>query len=269
MSFVAKDFIFRDIPSEFFNIHIGDSGSSGSGGGEASTDGSSNVTILSQKIYRNPTVLYFGAEQATVLSFPLSMYIEGEGLDAQSYSEVSSWLFGQQSYSKLRLCQNDLIDTYFDCFLVDPKVEKVGNLIRGITCTVVCSAPWGFKSPKTSLYSWADTQTITDTINYYNSSQNSYYTYPSNLVITANSFGGSISITNVSDNSRQFLLTVSGNEVVTINCQTQTISSTVETYPIQNFNMKFLRFKKGLNILNISGAVLSISITSEIASKVA
>jgi phage-related protein len=268
MSFIAKDFIFAGIPSEMFNIHLGDIGSSGGGGGELSVDSSNNVTALTQKIYRNPVPLYFGVEQIPVLSLNLSMYVEGEGLDSQSYSQVSSWLFGANTYQTLRLCQNDLMDTFFLCLLINPKITKVGNYIRGIECTALCNAPWGWKNPKTSLYSWADIQTITDTINYHNSSANNYYTYPSSLILTANSFGGSISIINTSDNNRQFLLTVSGGEVVTMNCQTQTISSTIETYPIQNFNMKFLRFKKGLNVLTVSGNVLSISITSEIASKV-
>jgi hypothetical protein len=268
MSFIARDFIFNNIPSEFFNIHLGDIGSSGGTGGEISMDSSNNVSPLTQKIYRNPAPLYFGAEQIPVLSLNLSMYIDGEGLDAQDYSRVSAWLFGANNYQTLRLCQNDLIDTYFSCLLINPKITKIGNYIRGIECTAQCSAPWGFKTPKTYLYSWADTQTITDTINLFNESQNNYYTFPSSLVITANSFGGLVSIINTSDNNRQFLLTVSGGEVVTINCQTQTISSTIETYPIQNFNMKFLRFKKALNILDISGAVLSVSITSEVAAKV-
>lgn len=268
MSFIAKDFIFSGLPSEFFNVHLGSLGNSSSGGGESSTDGSNNVSVLTQKIYRRPVPLTFGSEQTPVTSFPLEMYVEGEGLDSQDYSRVSAWLFGQNQYEILRICQNDLIDTYWNAFLTDPKVTKVGNLIRGIECTVLADSPWAWKAPKTYLYSWANIQTITDTINYYNFSQNNHYTYPSNLVITANSFGGSVSIINTSDNNRQFLLTVSGGEVVTINCQTQTISSTIETFPIQNFNMKFLRFKKGLNVLTISGNVLSISITSEIAAKV-
>lgn len=268
MGFIARTFIFNDIPSEFFGLELGYTGNSTEGGGEASYDASSNVSLLTQKIYRNPKPLFFGVEQLPTLQFPLTMYSTNDGIDAQSYGEISSWLFGKQSYSVLRLCQNDMIDVFANAILIDPKIEKIGNLIRSITCTVVADAPWFWKTPKTSLYSWADTQAISDTINYYNSSQNNYYTYPSDLTITANSFGGSVTLTNVSDNNRQFILTLLANEVVQINCQTQTIDSSLVTYPVQGFNMKFLRFKKGMNVLTVSGNVLSISITSEIAAKV-
>jgi len=51
-----------------------------------------------------------------------------------------------------------MIDVFANAILIDPKIEKIGNLIRSITCTVVADAPWFWKTPKTSLYSWADTQ---------------------------------------------------------------------------------------------------------------
>src|ERR1035437_11076971 len=110
MSFIAKDFIFNGTPSEFFNLHLGDVGSSGGGGGEASTDAGSNVSPLTEKLFRRPRLFLYGTEQVAPLSIPLSMYVEREGLDAQSYSEVSAWLFGQNNYGVLRLCQKDMIE---------------------------------------------------------------------------------------------------------------------------------------------------------------
>jgi len=73
MGFVAKTFIFNNIPSEFFGLELGYTGDSDEGGGEATYDTSSNSSLLTQKIYRNPRPLFFGVEQIPVLQFPLIM----------------------------------------------------------------------------------------------------------------------------------------------------------------------------------------------------
>ena len=263
MAFNALTFIWNGIPSEFYNIYLGypDSGSSGSG--ESTTDGSSNSTLLTQKIYRRTLQLLYGVEQATVLSFPLSMYIPNPGLDEQEFGKVSTWLFGQMQYGILRICQNDLQDVFFRCFLIGQKVIRLGNFITGIECTVTCDSPFAWKAPVTNNYSWTNAYNISEIINFYNDTENNYYTYPTKLIITANSFGGDIIITNATDNNRQFILTTSPNEIVTMDCYNQLISSNVTSLPLANFNNLWLRLLKGLNVLTISGNPLSVSMTTE------
>jgi hypothetical protein len=267
MSFSAHTFIYNGVPSEFHRVFLGDIGNSTAGGGEATSDASNNSTVLSEKIFRRPTLFNYGVEMVAPLQFPLSMYVEGEGLDEREYSQVASWLFGNQNYKKLRICQNDLQEVFWNAVFIDGKKITAGNYVRGITATVSCDSPWGFLNPKTTLYSWDNVPSISDTINYINTSDNNYYTFPK-LVITANSFAGDVTITNVTDNNRQFILSMEANEVVEMDCSLQTIISTVSIYPIQNFNLKFLRFLPGLNQLTISGNILSLSVTSEIAVKV-
>jgi len=262
MAFYANSFIFDDIPSEFFNLYLGEL----NGSGESTTSGSNDVSLLTKKLFRRPMPLFFGAEQTPVLQFPLSAYVPGEA-DAPDYSAVAAWLWGQQNYKVLRICQADMQQVYFNCFLTSPEIVRVGNILRAFTTTVVCDAPWGWKTP--SVYT--DTYTgysALETIAYYNESANSFYTYPTELVITANAFGGSISIINQTDSNRQFLLTLSANEVVTMNCDLQIISSSTESYPLSRFNKKWLRFVHGLNTLTVSGNISAISITSPIAVKV-
>ena len=264
MAFSARTFIFDSIPSEVFNVYLGTINDSG----ETTTDASNGISILTQKIYRRPSPLMYGVEQNTVLNVSLSMYMPDGGLDEQSFANVSSWLFGAQEYKILRLCQNDMLDVYLRCFLTDPKVTRIGNFVRGMTCTAVADSPWFWKTPKSYHYSWGDTQTISDTINFFNESENNYYTYPSSLILTANSAGGTISIINTADNDREFLLSISSGEIVTMDCYNQIISSSVANLPLENFNLNFLRFKKGLNVLNIMGGILSMDLTVERAVKI-
>ena len=268
MSFYARTFIFNGIPSEFFNLYLGDLlDGTGSSTGIVSTDGSSNISLLTQKIYRRAAPLLYGVEQTPVLQFPFSVYCPDD-LQAPDYSDVASWLFGQQQYLKLRICQPDMADVYFNCFLADPQIVRVGNIIRGATFTVICDAPWGYRIPKTYNFSWADGVSVNDTKVLLNQSDNNFYTFPTNLVITANSIGGVINITNTSDENRVLSVTTTGGEIITMNCYDQTIESSLVSTPLDNFNLNWLRLKKGKNVLNITGNILSMTMTHEIAAKI-
>jgi hypothetical protein len=269
MAFYATRFIFNNKPSEFYNLYLGEFG----GSGEATTAASSDVSLLTLKLFRRPVPLFWGAEQTPVLQFPLSIYSPDE-ISAPAFSEISTWLFGQQNYKTLRICQNDMIDTYFNCFLTAPQIMRMGNLIQGFGATVVCDAPWGWKTSKSYTYSYNPySYSIVDRFNFFNESANAFYTYPSQLVITANVYGGSVVIENVTDdtgtgNYRPFALTLSPNEVVTLDCDHQLISSTLVTYPLYNFNLNWLRFLPGINDIYITGNVQQIQITSPIAVKI-
>ena len=70
MAFFGRTFIFNDVPSETYGLYLGQSGSSGEDTNAAGTD----VSLLTQKIYRRPVPLFYGAEQTPVLQFPMSMY---------------------------------------------------------------------------------------------------------------------------------------------------------------------------------------------------
>jgi len=183
-------------------------------------------------------------------------------LSAPDYSKIAGWLFGQQNYKVLRICQEDMQDIYFNAFFTAPEIMRVGNIIRAFTTSVVCDSVWGYREPKS--YSWSGYTGVTmnDTFEIFNESANAAYTYPTSLIITANSFGGYVTITNVTDNSRQFVFQLLPNEVLTINNDLQTISSTLNDYPLENFNKHWLRLLKGNNVFTITGSVISFSITT-------
>ena len=265
MGFYARSFIFDGIPSEQFNLYLGTINDSG----ESSTASGSDVQLLIQKLYRKPIPLFFGAEQTPCLQFPLSMYSPDE-ITAGSFSEISTWLFGQMNYKKLRICQCDMSDIYFNCFLTAPQIFRAGNIIKGLSCTVVCDSPWGYREPVTLTYSYdPDVENHTDSISINNESANNFYTYPTNLTIMANIFGGSISITNAQDADRVFLLTLEPNEVVNINCDLQTISSNLVQYPLGGLTDKnFLRLIQGTNDLTMIGNIKLLSLTYPVATKI-
>lgn len=256
MPFSAKTFIFDDIPSEFYNLYIGEI----NGGGESSMKGS-DVELITEKIYRRPKPYLLGVEQKPVLEFEISTYVPGF-LTAETYSTIAGWLFGQQRYKVLRLCQNDMQDVYFNAFFTSPEIIRVGNLIRGFKATIVCDAPWGYKNPKTYTYNNYVGYSMSDTVEFFNESANSAYTYPSDVTIVGNIFGGSVTITNVTDNNRQFIYNIARKETVSFDNDLQIVTSDKYTYPLVYFNKRWLRFVRGYNLLTFSGNITSVSITT-------
>ena len=266
MAFYGHTFIFDEIPSEFYNLYLGEF----NGSGDATTAASSDVSLLTQKLFRRPVPLLWGTEQTPVLQFPLSVYSTAE-ITAESFSEISGWLFGQQTCKKLRICQHDMTDIYYNAFLTAPQIIREGNIIYGFTCTVICDAPWGWHEPRYHEYAYNPYEySIADNIYFLNASENAFYTYPTSLIITANLFGGQVSIVNVTDASRTLLIApLLPNEVITINNDLQLMSSTLVTYPLYKLsNLIFLRLVRGTNNLVVTGNIAKFSIEYTLAAKI-
>jgi phage-related protein len=261
--FYGKTFIFDEMPSEFYNLCLGSMDDTGVYSGASGSE----VLPLTQKLFRRPVPLFWGTEQTPVLQFPISVYSTAE-ITMEDYSQISAWLFGQQTYKKLRICQCDMTDVYFNCFLTAPTVYKVGNIIRGFTATVMCDAPWGWKEDKVYTYTYTPTA-INDTVYVLNQTANVFYTYPTSLALVASSTGGALYITNVTDNNRSTqIVSLAANEIMTLNCDLQTITSNVQLYPLSSFNKNWLRLVRGWNTLAFEGNIASLSITFPVAVKV-
>lgn len=262
MAFFGSYFIYDGIPSETYGLKIMDIDSQ-----EVSkTMGSSSMEILEQKIFRRAQPYFYGATPAPKLEFDFSAYSEDE-MDAGMFELVQKWLFSSRTYKRLQIDQADIRDIYFDCILTDPSINRVGNLIQGFSCKVQCNSPFAWMFPSTTNYTY--TSSIVDSsVVYYNGSDDTGgYLYPT-LVITMNNVGGDISITNSSDASRVFSFTgLSGNEIITINCSNQTISSSLGLKRLSNFNKHFLRLLPAVNNLRIQGNVANIAMTTQYVAK--
>jgi len=262
MAFFGRSFIYGGIVSDYYGLSIGDINSSDIN----ETMGSSGMEISDQKIYRRATPYFYGATPSPVLKFDMSAFSKEE-IDADFFRLIQKVFFSSKKYKKLQIVQEDMAEVYFDCILNDPKIIRVGNLLRGISFTVQCSSPFAWKFPKTTTYSYTQ-PTINETIVFNNSSDdNGSYLYPKN-VITMNSFGGNISITNLSDNNRVFSFTgLSSGEIITIDNSLQIISSSTGLKRLGNFNKKFLRMIPGVNTLRIQGAIASLATTCQFVSR--
>lgn len=262
MSFYGRSFIFGGVVSDYYGLSVGELDSSGIN----ESMGSSSMEIKNQKIYRRSSPYFYGASPSPVLSFPMSAFSQDE-ITADFFALIQKVFFSSRTYKKLQILQDDVAEIYFDCILNDPKIIRVGNLLRGISFTVDCSSPFAFCFPKTTTYTYT-TPVVDNTVVFNNSSDDiGAYLYPSNI-ITMNSFGGDIVITNLSDSNRVFQFTgLSANEVITIDNSLQTLTSSTGLKRLSTFNNHYLRLIPGVNNLKIQGSVASVTITCQFISR--
>jgi phage-related protein len=231
-----------------------------------SSMGSSSMEIMEQKIYRRATPYFFGATPSPKLAFDFSAYSDGE-LDADTFEIIQKWLFSSRSYKKFQIDQPDIQSIYFNAILNAPKIERVGNIIQGFSCSVECDSPFAYHFPKTTTYPYT-ASVVDNTVVYNNRSDDvGAYLYPK-LVITMNNIGGTATITNASDSNRVFSFTgLSPSEVLTVDCSLEIISSSTGLKRLGNFNKHFLRLVPYVNSLRIQGNIASIAMTTQFIAK--
>jgi phage-related protein len=265
MAFYGRSFIYDGVPSETYGLYISDIDANAIN----TSMGSSSLDIYEQKVYRRATPYFFGATPSPKLSFSFSAFSENE-IDASTFQLIQRWLFSSRSYKIFQIDQPDVQDIYFNALLNEPEITRVGNLIQGLSCTVVCDSPYGYNFPKTTTYTYT-ASSVDETETYYNESDDTgVYLYPTSLVITLNNIGGDFTITNLSDSSREVTFTgLSADEVLTISPSLQTVTSSTGLIRLGNSNKKFLRLTSGENQLRVQGSVASIVMINQwIAKKI-
>jgi len=265
MAFYGRSFIFNNEPSELYGLYIMNL----DGNAINNSMGSSSMDIKEEKIFRKATPYFLGATPSPKLEFQFSAFSYDE-IDAMRFEAIQKFLFSSRSYKPFSIDQPDIQDIYFNAILNDPKIERVGDLIMGFSCTVECDSPFAYKYPKTTTYTYT-APVIDSTEVYYNMSDDTGdYLYPTSLVITMNNIAGDVSITNLDDSNRVSSFTgLSASEVLTISPLYQTISSSTGLKRLSNSNKKFLRLVPNINRLRIQGNVASIAMTNQwIAKKI-
>lgn len=263
MSFYGTSFIFDGVPSEKYNLYIAKLG----GSFDSSSSGGAGLTLIKNKPIRQPNHQVIGYKFEAVLEFELSLYCDDEqGLDRNLVSQIRSWLFESPGYKKLEIMQNDLYDTYFNCILKNDRVQNVGGLVRGFTCTVECDAPWAWGPPTLLRQSNITKGKI---LHYYNESHSPTYTYPQITIKMPATDVSDLTIINVTDNNREFKLTkLKGGDLLHIDNQTQYMYRESGLPLLKDFNYAWLRLLPGNNKLLFQSTLSEFKMAHENARKV-
>lgn len=263
MAFYGLEFVYNGVSSVNFNLYITTINSQGI----SESNLGSAVELITKKILRNPVEFLYGVEQTPVLEFDLE-FTSPSPLSAADRSIISAWLFGQQSRGKLQIVQEDLQNIYFTCILDSSKTTYVGNVCYGFKAHVVCDSPFAWENPKVVGESSLGNVVTDKVISLLNTSADSYYTFPV-VTFTTNSIGTYFTITNVTDNNREFSFTnILANETITADCGSKVITTNSGLLRVANFSLEWLRLIRGVNSLHIQGGISAYSITYRVASKV-
>jgi phage-related protein len=269
MAFWGRNFIFDDIPSEEYSLII-----SSDDGEEGSSPATSGVELVTEEIFRRTKPYLYGVRQTPVLEIPVRFTTTEYELTQEDSSLAQQWLFGQQNYKILRILQEDMEDYYFNCFLTEPEVLRVGNIIRGFTATIVCDSPFAWGNTETYNYTFeAFPQDYMITL--LNNSQDRFYTFPT-VTFTLDGAGDHpsdvvFSITNVDDNNRTMAFTnLSTDETLTINCDLEIVTSSYGFKRISSMvsPIRFFRLINGVNHIKVSGRITALTFTTTPAKRI-
>jgi phage-related protein len=262
MSFYAKSFIFDGVPSEYYDMRV----FSFEGGGLINSPAGSDIEIFSKSVYRRPKTYLYGSSQRPVLTFPL-VFGSFTQVDGETRSAIEKWLFGHSVYKILSIEQCDMDGFYYNCLLTSPKSIFIGNLNYAYSCEVSCDSPWMWEYPKTLTKTYSGSVVTDETFTFFNNSANNDYLYPS-CTFALNGIGTSFTLINESDNNRAFTFTdLLAGETMTIDNDRKILSSSTGLYRLAKFNLNWLRLLPGANVLHLTGAISSFTMTTQLAKK--
>jgi hypothetical protein len=262
MGFSGREIIFNGIPSSFYNLYL-----STPDGAESETQAGSNLEpIITENLHR-PVPYLLGVRYTPVLEFDLSLFTPNE-LDAKFTQLALRWLTGNPTYQKLQIVQEDLSDIYFNCLITNPRIHRVGNLIRGLRFHVVCDSQWAWSFDQYKLYNYSVAPNST-TFSIYNQTDHNGYLFPK-ITFKMKSGGGSFNLRNNSDDPNRLITvsTLSAYETITIDNDLRMITSSLNLLRVGNFNKKWIRLVPGANNFVVTGNISSLRFDYKLPRKI-
>ena len=251
MALFGHKFTFDGIPSEQFDLMLYDVG--GSGGDDA--EFASTVDIVEDVVSSKWRPLFYGVRRGKKLSFTIVMGVnmrrvdEGKFLDRYEMSEVATWLTGHDEYKDLEIEQPDLRFLRYRCMISALTPISFGNIPWALQATVTCDSPFAYMEKTEQSYPVNGTaRIIFDNLSAYSGM------YMPEIEFDISS-GDGFSIENETDNGRT--LTFAGLpgavQKVYVDNERCIITNDQDLNIYDMTNMKWLRFKRGQNILNVVG----------------
>lgn len=200
--------------------------------------------------------LFYGLEQSDPLEFTLVFGANMESIDANEAMDrpeierIAAWLTGHERWKWLSIVQDDMEGFRYKCVISNLKLITQGQMPWAFSCTVTCDSPYAYTYPIEKSFSVNGTKTV---VLHNRSSHNGFYKPKCEITINDS---GDFSVTNESDGKRTMAfsaLPTGGAVVISVDNQNQIITNdrSLNFYPY--FNMKFLRLRRGDNVLTLKG----------------
>lgn len=252
MATKSLSFIYDNISSEDFGLFIGEINGNSLKEDMAST----NTELIFDSINgRSENFVYGVVQSEKCLSFEIKLF-SYTPISKGDISYVDNWLFANVMPKRLIFCQEDMATYSYDCIFTNNKTLYSGNECYGFSCTAVCSSAYAYELERSAEYDVKSGSVTKARFN--NISGGIHYLYP-RIEFVCNRDGGVVKIVNKSDNRTFEITGLSNGEKISIDEWFQITSST-DLRRIGNCNKQWLRFKKGINLLEISGDTSKVKV---------
>lgn len=235
MAFQAEYIMYDGISSERFGLHLYNNN------GGLDTASGSSFSILRGALQGGLSYTYLGREDRSPIEFRLQM-VSKEPLDSAMQGAIHRWLIGKNGYRDLQILQSDMVTYRIGCIFTEIEFLQNGNETVGVTVVGEGDSCY-FRGNDTVIEKAGQRNSFT----IMNLSDGNEYVYPT-VTITCPSSFNSVSIVNVTDNSRNFsIVGMMGDEVVTVDNARKIIVSSKDVRRLSNFNKKWFRLLPGEN----------------------
>lgn len=251
--FNSYEFTFDGESSLMYGLMIYDF----DGKGQGNVSFGNKASIVETRTNTRIQPLHFGVNyNASPLQFKL-VFGSMEPLDRYELESISFWLTGHQEYRWLSIDQPDLEHVQFRCLVSELTPLHHGWLPVAFEATIICDCPYAYGFP------FEQKEVIVDSKNILFRNECSVREYIKPVLTYTTSNGGSLSIVNHDDNSREFRIDniPTGDVEIVVDCNNGIITETSHGYNLyEGFNQNFFRLVHGDNHLTVSGdGVLTIS----------
>lgn len=261
MRVFAEHFIFNGISSDLMGLMLCDW--DGSAILEETSGGSTIDLHTAKPIHRDIWYLY-NTSYSNQLTF--SIHLIKKDFSAISLVEqaaITRWLIRKDGYKDFQFDNKEYGEVIFRATAIKATMLSVGNITRGIKVDFVCDSPYG--------YSFIESKTFHgNTTNLFiNSSEENGYIYPLLSIHVHQS--GEIIIYNSFEDRSTIIENCVENEVITINNELKTITTT-STHNLSNdFNYIWFRLVRRDNEIENSIAIFgnaTVTMTYQLIRKV-
>ena len=258
--FNGCEFIYDGISSINYSLRIVEFDSTG----KQEYDSGGQSKLILDTIYRKSKVSYYGRTRDTQLGLDFTVACF-DPISVDDQSLIKSWLLGSPTYTTLQIVQDDMSMIYYNCIITKATDIKVGNMGYGLNLHAECDSPWAWEPVNVLTKTYGGGGVTNETFNFMNNSIDQDYNYPT-IEFVLNAIGTTFSLTNNTDDGRQFIFTgLLANEDVVVDNYNKIITSSSGLYRLQNFNLKWFRLLQGMNSISILGAISSFQMTYQFA----
>lgn len=251
MSFWAETFTFNGTSCQNYDLMLYDIGGDDSNDPEFA----SVVTVTDEWVGSRWRPYFYGSKFQNKLTFDLVFGVnecridQGEYLTRSEIDAIATWLTGHDEYHWLTIDQEDLEGIRYRCMVTGLKTVSYGRIPWALQATVTCDGPFAYRTPTSVTYN----STGSRQIQFENKSSLNGYYYP--VIRFDRRSGTSFSIENVTDGGRTFTMSNIPTSITTIQVDNDScvITDDQDINLYGNCNYNWLRLKKGMNTLNLTG----------------